>query len=50
VISHRDSQVAKDIFTLADKLSGAGAAAAAGTATPQKAAPRQGLRLFGGAR
>ncbi len=50
VISHRDSQVAKDIFTLADKLSGASAAAAAGTATPQKAAPRQGLRLFGGAR
>ena len=49
VISHRDSQVAKDIFTLADKLSGA-SAAAAGTATPQKAAPRQGLRLFGGAR
>lgn len=50
VISHRDSQVAKDIFTLADKLSGASEAAAAGTATPQKAAPRQGLRLFGGAR
>ena len=50
VISHRDSQVAKDIFTLADKLSGAAEAAAAGTATPQKAAPKQGLRLFGGAR
>ena len=50
VISHRDSQVAKDIFTLADKLSGASAAAAAGTVTPQKAAPKQGLRLFGGAR
>ena len=50
VISHRDSQVAKDIFTLADKLSGAGEAAAAGSATPQKAAPKQGLRLFGGAR
>ncbi len=50
VISHRDSQVAKDIFTLADKLSGASEAAAAGTATPQKAAPKQGLRLFGGAR
>jgi pilus assembly protein CpaE len=49
VISHRDSQVAKDIFTLADKLSGASAAAAAGTATPQKAAPKQGRRLFGGA-
>jgi len=51
VISHRDSQVAKDIFTLADKLSGAAAtAAAAGTAPPQKAAAKQGLRLFGGAR
>ena len=47
VISHRDSQVAKDIFTLADKLSGAGEAAAAGSATPQKAAPKQGRRLFG---
>ena len=45
VISHRDSQVAKDIFTLADKLSGAEGAGAA--ATPQKAAPKQGLRLFG---
>ena len=50
VISHRDSQVAKDIFTLADKLSGASEAAAAGPVTPQKAAPKQGLRLFGGAR
>ncbi len=49
VISHRDSQVAKDIFTLADKLSGAAEAAAAGSATPQKAAPKQGRRLFGGA-
>jgi pilus assembly protein CpaE len=49
VISHRDSQVAKDIFTLADKLSGASEAAAA-AASPQKAAPKQGLRLFGGAR
>ncbi|HEX9494976.1 MAG TPA: response regulator [Candidatus Limnocylindria bacterium] len=48
VISHRDSQVAKDIFTLAEKLSGAGeAAAAAGSATPQKAAAKQGRRLFG---
>jgi pilus assembly protein CpaE len=46
VISHRDSQVAKDIFTLADKLSGAGESAGA-TATPQKAASKQGLRLFG---
>ena len=50
VISHRDSQVAKDIFTLADKLSGAGESAAAAATTPQKAAPKQGLRLFGGAR
>src|SRR4030088_2577056 len=46
VISHRDSQVAKDIYTLADKLSGA-EGAGAGAATPQKAAPKQGLRLFG---
>ena len=50
VISHRESQVAKDIFTLADKLSGASEAATAGSATPQKAAPKQGLRLFGGGR
>ena len=50
VISHRESQVAKDIFTLADKLSGASEAAAAAAASPQKAAPKQGLRLFGGAR
>jgi len=49
VISHRDSQVAKDIFTLADKLSGASEAAAS-AAAPAKAAPKQGLRLFGGAR
>ena len=49
VISNRDSQVAKDIFTLADKLSGASEAATA-AASPQKAAPKQGLRLFGGAR
>src|SRR5258707_580030 len=47
VISHRDSQVAKDIFTLAEKLSGAGeAAAAAGSATPQKAAAQQGRPLL----
>ena len=49
VISHRDSQVAKDIFTLADKLSGASEAAAAAAGSPQKAAPKQGRRLFGGA-
>jgi pilus assembly protein CpaE len=46
VISHRDSQVAKDIFTLASKLSGADAEAAADAATAQKAAPKQGRRLF----
>jgi pilus assembly protein CpaE len=47
VISHRDSQVAKDIFTLADKLSGAGESSGAAAAPPQKAASKQGLRLFG---
>src|SRR2546423_1178534 len=47
VISHRDSQVAKDIFTLAERLTGAGEGAGAAAATPQKAAPKQGLRLFG---
>jgi pilus assembly protein CpaE len=47
VISHRDSQVAKDIFTLADKLSGAGEGAGAAAPPPQKAAAKQGLRLFG---
>jgi pilus assembly protein CpaE len=47
VISHRDSQVAKDIFTLADKLTGASEGAGATAATPQKAAAKQGLRLFG---
>ncbi len=45
VISHRDSQVAKDIFTLAAKLSGSDEPVAAGTA-PQKAPARQGLRRF----
>jgi len=45
VISHRDSQVAKDIFTLAAKLSGSDEPAPAGTA-PQKAPARQGLRRF----
>jgi len=45
VISHRDSQVAKDIFTLAGKLSGSDEPAPAGT-PPQKAAARQGLRRF----
>ncbi|HEV2011105.1 MAG TPA: response regulator [Candidatus Limnocylindria bacterium] len=47
VISHRESQVAKDVFALADKLSGAGEAPGTAAATPQKAAPKQGLRLFG---
>ncbi|MDQ6859517.1 MAG: response regulator [Chloroflexota bacterium] len=47
VISHKDSQVAKDIFTLADKLTGATDNPAATAATPQKAAARPGLRLFG---
>ena len=45
VISHRDSQVAKDIFTLAGKLSGAGEPAAEGTAAPKPVA-KQGRRLF----
>src|SRR5438067_6613055 len=47
VISHRDSQVAKDIYTLAAKLSGAGEGAGAGATTPQEAPAKQGLRLFG---
>src|ERR671937_1471093 len=46
VISHRDSQVAKDIFTLAAKLS-AGAPEAAGTAAGAKTPARAGgMRLF----
>lgn len=45
VISHRDSQVAKDIFTLAGKLSGADEQVAAG-AVPQKPVARPGRRLF----
>src|SRR5437667_3151064 len=44
VISHRESQVAKDIFTLADQLSGASeSAAAAGAKAPARAS---GMRLF----
>src|SRR5438309_6094836 len=46
VISHRESQVAKDIFTLADKLAGAGSpepAAAGGAKAPARAG---GMRLF----
>jgi len=46
VISHRDSQVSKDIFTLAAKLAGTDEQAATAQAAP-KAQPRQGLRLFG---
>ncbi|MBI3522442.1 MAG: response regulator [Chloroflexi bacterium] len=48
VISHRDSQVSKDIFTLAARLSGDEEQAA--NAAPAKPAQKQGLRLFGGAR
>jgi pilus assembly protein CpaE len=44
VISHRDSQVAKDIFALAQKVASAEAApAAAGKQAPA----RGGLKLFG---
>ena len=46
VISHKDSQVARDMFTLAAKLSGQEDEAAAAPA-PAKAAGRSGLRLFG---
>ncbi|HUQ17297.1 MAG TPA: response regulator [Candidatus Saccharimonadales bacterium] len=45
VISHRDSQVAKDIFTLAGKLSGADDPVPEG-AVPQKPVARPGRRLF----
>jgi len=45
VISHRDSQVAKDIFTLAGKLSGSDEPVAEG-ALPQKPVARPGRRLF----
>ncbi len=44
VISHRDSQVAKDVFTMAGKLSGSDQPATA--AAPAKVAPKQGRRLF----
>ncbi len=46
VISHKDSQVTKDMFTLAARLSGQEDEAAASPA-PAKAAQRSGLRLFG---
>ena len=45
VISHRDSQVAKDIFALAQKITAAEAAAPA--AAGKQAAARGGLKLFG---
>jgi pilus assembly protein CpaE len=45
VISHRDSQVAKDIFSLAQKIATAEAAAPA--AAGKQAAARGGLKLFG---
>ena len=45
VISHKDSQVSKDMFTLAAKLSGQEDEAA--TSPAPKAPQRTGLRLFG---
>jgi pilus assembly protein CpaE len=45
VISHRDSQVAKDIFALAQKITAAEASAPA--ATGKQTAARGGLKLFG---
>ena len=48
VISHRDSQVTKDIFTLAAKLSGSGEPAAAGAGAGKQSKPASGgLKLFG---
>ncbi|MDQ3096862.1 MAG: response regulator [Chloroflexota bacterium] len=46
VISHKDSQVSKDMFTLAAKLSGQEDESAT-SPTPAKAPQRTGLRLFG---
>jgi pilus assembly protein CpaE len=47
VISHRDSQVSKDVFDMAKKLAGPGEAAPAGAgAKQQQAAARGGLKLF----
>jgi pilus assembly protein CpaE len=47
VISHKDSQVSKDIFEMARKLSGEAEAAAASSGKQQQAAAaRGGLRLF----
>ncbi len=51
VISHKESQVSKDVFEMAKKLSGAADAQPATSATgKQPASARTGLRLFGGAR
>ena len=48
VISHKESQVSKDVLTLAGKLSGAETGAAQPAAAAAKAAPAKGgLRLFG---
>ena len=47
VISHKDSQVSKDMFTLAAKLSGQGGEAAAAAPAAAKPAQRSGMRLFG---
>ena len=47
VISHRDSQVAKDIFTLAGKLSGEPEAVPAAAAAGKQAKAQGGLKLFG---
>ena len=47
VISHKDSQVSKDLFTLAAKLAGQGGETAAAAPTTTKPAQRSGLRLFG---
>jgi len=46
VISHKDSQVSKDIFTLAAKLSGSEAAQPAAAPAKAAAPARGGLRLF----
>ena len=47
VISHKDSQVARDMFTLAAKLSGQDGEPAAAAPAAVKAPQKGGLRLFG---
>ena len=47
VISHKDSQVSRDIFTLAAKLSSGEAEAAASVAGKQAKPASGGLKLFG---